>query len=76
MRRLCLTQGSKVLTYSNQKNYANDYVRKHDPLILFDSATNNATRLQPIKNFTSFNNDLNNQKLPQWSFVTPNMTDD
>jgi acid phosphatase len=68
--------GFQGFNYSNQETYANDYVRKHDPLILFDSVTNNATRLQQIKNFTSWNEDLSNQKLPQWAFVTPNMTDD
>jgi acid phosphatase len=56
--------------------YANDYVRKHNPLVLFDSITNNATRLAQIKNFTSFEEGLANQKIPQWAFITPNMTDD
>lgn len=68
--------GFQGFNYSNQKTYANDYVRKHDPLILFQSVTNNATRLSLIKNFTSFNSDLKAQTLPQWSFITPNMTDD
>lgn len=54
----------------------NEYVRKHNPLILFDSVTNNPTRLRQIKNFTSFNDDLKNQKLPQHIFITPNMTND
>lgn len=54
----------------------NDYVRKHNPLILFDSVTNNHNRLRQIKNFTSFYDDLNNRKLPQHMFITPNMTND
>lgn len=62
--------------FSNQQTYANDYVRKHNPLILFESVTNNATRLSLIKNLTSFTDDLNNKQLPQWAFITPNMTDD
>src|SRR5277367_3049379 len=68
--------GFQGFNYSNQKTFANAYVRKHDPLILFDSVTSNATRLSLIKNFTSFNSDLKAQTLPQWSFITPNMTDD
>jgi acid phosphatase len=56
--------------YSNQQTYANNYVRKHNPLILYQSVTNNATRLSLIKNMTSFNSDLAAQKLPQWSFVS------
>ncbi|KAK3692314.1 phosphoesterase family-domain-containing protein [Podospora appendiculata] len=53
-----------------------DYVRKHNPLILFDSVTNNASRIRQIKNFTSFAADLEARTLPQWSFLTPNMTND
>jgi acid phosphatase len=68
--------GFQGFNYSNQVTFANDYVRKHDPLILFDSVTQNATRLDLIKNFTSFNDDLQKQQLPQWAFLTPNMTDD
>ncbi|KAL4867614.1 hypothetical protein BDV12DRAFT_171016 [Aspergillus spectabilis] len=54
----------------------NDYVRKHNPKILFDSVTEDSTRLRQIKNFTSFYEDLANHKLPQYSFITPNMTND
>ena len=66
--------GFAGFNFSNQKTFANDYVRKHNPLILFDSVANNATRAAQIKNFTSFDDDLKAQKLPQWSFITPNMT--
>lgn len=55
---------------------ASDYVRKHNPLVMFDSVTENDTRLRQIKNFTTFFDDLNNQKLPQHMFITPNMTND
>ncbi|KAE9380393.1 phosphoesterase-domain-containing protein [Stipitochalara longipes BDJ] len=63
--------------FTNQQNTSNnDYVRKHNPLVIYDSVANNATRLSQIKNFTSFTSDLNAQTLPQWSFITPNMTND
>jgi acid phosphatase len=62
--------------YSNQKSFANAYVRKHNPLVLFQSITNNATRLSQVKNFTSFKSDIAAKTLPQWAFVTPNMTND
>jgi acid phosphatase len=55
---------------------ANEYVRKHNPLILFDSVTNSDTRPLQIKNFTSFYEDLKNERLPQHMFITPNMTND
>ncbi|KAA8644621.1 hypothetical protein EYZ11_008000 [Aspergillus tanneri] len=68
--------GFQGYEYLNQKTKANDYVRKHNPLILYDSVTENSTRLRQIKNFTHFDEDLANEKLPQWAFVTPNMTND
>jgi acid phosphatase len=68
--------GFQGFNFSNQVTFNNDYVRKHDPLILFESVTQNATRLGLIKNFTAFDDDLQKQQLPQWAFVTPNMTDD
>ncbi|KAJ5151689.1 hypothetical protein N7492_009984 [Penicillium capsulatum] len=55
---------------------ANQYVRKHDPLILFDSVTNDAVRPRQVKNFTTFYEDLKNEALPQYMFITPNMTND
>lgn len=55
---------------------ADDYVRKHNPLVLFESVTEDDTRLRQIKNFTTFYDDLKNQKLPQHMFITPNMTND
>ncbi|KAF9895412.1 hypothetical protein FE257_000318 [Aspergillus nanangensis] len=68
--------GYQGFNYSNQETFANDYVRKHNPLILYDSVTEDATRLRQIKNFTSFYDDLKDEKLPQWAFITPNMTND
>jgi acid phosphatase len=68
--------GFEGFNFSNQVTFNNDYVRKHDPLILFESVTQNTTRLGLIKNFTTFNDDLQKQQLPQWAFFTPNMTDD
>ncbi|OAL33416.1 hypothetical protein AYO20_07272 [Fonsecaea nubica] len=68
--------GFQGFNYSNQVTFANDYVRKHDPLILYKSVTNNATRRALIKGFDGFQDDLANKALPQWAFITPNMTND
>jgi acid phosphatase len=57
---------------NNQDDLA--YVRRHNPLILYDSITNNATTLALIKSFSGFDDDLKAQSLPQWAFFTPNMT--
>jgi hypothetical protein len=40
----------------------------------YDSVTSNLDRLAKIKNFTMFEADLNNNQLPQWMFITPNMS--
>ncbi|KAJ6038432.1 phosphoesterase-domain-containing protein [Penicillium canescens] len=68
--------GFQGYNYSNQKTYANDYVRKHNPLVLFDQISSNDTALHLIKNFTDFYEDLDKKQLPQWAFITPNMTND
>ncbi|KAI0864058.1 phosphoesterase family-domain-containing protein [Xylaria cubensis] len=63
-------------TYPNQKNGANDYVRKHNPLVSYDSVGTDVNRLAKTKNFTLFDRDLAANTLPQWMFITPNMTND
>ncbi|RDW56638.1 hypothetical protein BP5796_13103 [Coleophoma crateriformis] len=68
--------GFEGFNYSNQQTYANDYVRKHNPLAIYESVSQNATRLSLIKGFDNFYSDLANHTLPQWAFITPNMTND
>ncbi|KAJ5310811.1 uncharacterized protein N7443_003272 [Penicillium atrosanguineum] len=46
------------------------------PLMSYNSVTSNTDRLAKSKNFTMFYEDLDNNKLPQWMFITPNMTND
>ncbi|KAH3901550.1 related to Probable acid phosphatase [Saccharomycodes ludwigii] len=68
--------GFQGFNYSNQVTFANDYVRKHNPLMLYESVTSNSTRLSLIKNQTEFTKDLEEQKLPQYMIWTPNMLND
>lgn len=68
--------GFQGFNFSNQQTYAPDYVRKHNPLVLYDSVVVNGTRARQIKGFDDFENDLASQQLPQWAFITPNMTND
>jgi hypothetical protein len=37
--------------------------------------TSDVNRLAKIKNFTMFDRDLAENKLPQWVFITPNMSE-
>ena len=59
--------------YTTSPTLNNDYVRKHNPLIQYDSVANNAQRAANIKNFTLFYQDLAANKLPQYMFITPNV---
>ncbi|KAF2867265.1 phosphoesterase family-domain-containing protein [Massariosphaeria phaeospora] len=62
--------------YLNQETGANAYVRKHNPAVLYDSVADKQDRLSKIKNMTLFDSDLAADALPQWMFITPNMTSD
>ena len=67
--------GYEGLAWINQDTKANDYVRKHNPPIIYDWNTT-PERLTYQKNFTIFYDDLEHKTLPQWMFITPNMTND
>lgn len=60
----------------NQQTGANDYVRKHNPAVIYNANSGREDRLAVIKNLTLFYSDLENETLPQWMFITPNMTSD
>ncbi|KAI2602790.1 phosphoesterase-domain-containing protein [Hypoxylon sp. NC1633] len=68
--------GFEGFAYVNQKNGKNDYVRKHNPAISFNSNAGHIDRLAVTKNLTTFYKDLEAGTLPQWMFITPNMTSD
>ncbi|KAJ5246113.1 Acid phosphatase [Penicillium chermesinum] len=68
--------GFQGYNYPNQKTGAPDYVRKHNPLVLFDSVVEDEGLAAQIKSFDDFSHDLKAKELPQWAFITPNMTND
>ncbi|KAI2788023.1 Acid phosphatase [Penicillium oxalicum] len=68
--------GFQGFNYSNQQTFKDDYVRRHNPLVLYDAVVADDTRVRQIKNFTDFEKDLENKRLPQWAFITPNVTND
>ncbi|OAA61519.1 acid phosphatase [Cordyceps fumosorosea ARSEF 2679] len=58
-------------------------VRKHNPAVLHESVTSDPARLARVKSLTrtdtgrsEFHRDLAADALPQWMFITPNMTSD
>ncbi|CAJ2510287.1 Uu.00g061870.m01.CDS01 [Anthostomella pinea] len=68
--------GFEGFSYVNQQNGKNDYVRKHNPAVTYDSNAGVVDRLAVMKNLTLFYDDLESETLPQWMFITPNMTSD
>lgn len=74
--------GFEGKAWNNPQTKANDYVRKHNPPVIYDSNTT-PERLSVQKNISMvdkdasmFHKDLAEGKLPQWMFITPNMTSD
>lgn len=68
--------GFEGKAWVNQETGANDYVRKHNPAVIYNASTDRPDRLAVMKNLTLFYEDLENETLPQWMFITPNMTND
>ena len=62
-------------SYPNPTNGRNNYVRKHNPAISYESVSNVQDRRAQIKNFTLFYEDLEANALPQWITLTPNMSE-
>ncbi|KAL1619944.1 hypothetical protein SLS56_009911 [Neofusicoccum ribis] len=65
-----------VKAYPNPTTGANMYVRKHNPAVSYGNVLNAPERLSVTKNLTLFQQDLEAGTLPQWMFITPNMTSD
>ncbi|KAL9553289.1 hypothetical protein MBANPS3_003348 [Mucor bainieri] len=55
---------------------AGNYVRKHNPAVIFDSVGLNATRSKNIVGADQFTKDITANSLPNWMFYTPNMLND
>ena len=68
--------GFEGFDFPNPVTQANMYVRKHNPPVIYDSVATVPERLNKIKNTTEFQKDLQANALPQWMFITPNMTSD
>lgn len=52
------------------------YLHRHNPLSYFDDVVNSSNERMNLVPFTQFASDLNNRQLPNFSFVTPNASDD
>jgi hypothetical protein len=52
------------------------YRQKHNPFIYFDSIRTNMTRCNKIVPLTQFDTDLQNNTVPEYTWITPNMCND
>jgi hypothetical protein len=52
------------------------YLEHHNPFSYFSDVRSNSTQAQNLVPFTQFQSDLNNGKLPGFSFVVPNVNND
>src|SRR5579864_8966845 len=52
------------------------YVQHHNPFTYLTDVVNSQNQLQNLVPFSEFATDLNNNQLPQYSFIVPNMQDD
>jgi acid phosphatase len=62
--------------YPNPETGADMYVRKHNPAVQYLKNTKNELRMKNNKPLSHFYKDMKNGLLPQWMFITPNMTSD
>ncbi|KAF8845480.1 hypothetical protein BDN67DRAFT_460873 [Paxillus ammoniavirescens] len=69
------SDGYPGFNFTNPDGYTY-YVRKHNPLVIYDSVGLNSTRAARIRNFNDFAVDVDNNTLSQWIFVTPNIRND
>jgi hypothetical protein len=69
------TDGYEPYNFTNPDNYTY-YVRKHNPLVIYESVANITTRSARIRNFNDFAVDVGNNSLSQWIFITPNLRND
>jgi phospholipase C len=51
-------------------------VRRHCPLSFFSDVVKSSTQKMNLVPFTQFKTDLNNNALPAYSFITPNLCND
>ena len=52
------------------------YAKHHNPFSYITDVVNSQNQLQNLVPFTEFAGDLNNNQLPQFSYIAPNMLDD
>ena len=52
------------------------YAKRHNPFSYFTDVVNSSVQLNNLVSFSQFGSDLANQRLPNFSFLAPNLLDD
>jgi acid phosphatase len=80
--RHLLTAGRTWKAYAESLPYAGylgcgtyPYVKRHNPLAYFSDVANSSEKYNVVP-FSKFAGDLSNQRLPEYSFIVPNLLDD
>jgi hypothetical protein len=73
LTRTC-TKGNTSEPLTPPNHHTQHFDESESPLISYYSITDVPERLAKIKNFTLFYEDLEKYRLPQWMFITPNMS--
>ncbi|KAI9597709.1 phosphoesterase family-domain-containing protein [Syncephalis fuscata] len=68
--------GNKDNCYVDSDGSNNLYRRKHNPFMVAENVRENPQRCAKIVNADEFEQDLNANNLPQYSYYTPNMNND
>src|SRR5207247_10553996 len=58
---------------SNVESAPGGYVKRHDPFMYFNDIRNRSWRCKRVVQLTRLATDLANNRLPRFSFVTPNL---
>ena len=74
MRRALMTMSASTSELSVLHFLLLRLLKVSSPLVIFDSVANIPNRVNLIKNFTLLDQDIANDAVPQWAFITPNMS--
>ncbi len=83
MVRHLITAGKTWKSYAESLPYAGytgcdtgAYVKRHNPFSYFTDVANSGTEKYNLVPFSQFTSDLANNRLPEFSFIAPNVNDD
>lgn len=76
MVRELLASGKSWKSYAESRYDPLLYAKRHDPLSYFSDVVNSSTQMQNLTLLSQFSSDLDNNVLPNFSYVVPNLLND